>query len=259
MKIKEYIKPVSIAEAYELCSKGAVAIGGGAFLNLGERVIDQAVDLSGLDLDYIQERDSHIEIGAMATLREIETSSILKENFDGVLSKTAASIMGVQVRNISTIGGSIYGKFGFSDIITILLALDAKVELYHACCMDLESYLNSDMDKDIILKIIIKKNVSHAAFESVRKTETDFSILNAAAALVDGHLRLSIGARPGKAKLARGAIGFLDIVEASEAGTTLAVLASEELQFGSDIRGSEEYRRNLCKTLVKKCVQEVLQ
>jgi CO/xanthine dehydrogenase FAD-binding subunit len=260
LKINEYLKPASIDEAFVLCSEGAVVIGGGAFLNLGEKLIDKAIDLSSLGLDYINESVNQIEIGAMATLRDIETSSIIKQNFNGVLSKTAASIMGVQVRNISTIGGSIYGKYGFSDIITTLLALDAQVELYKAGFMSLENFLNSNVEKDIILKVSIKKNISNAVFASVRKTDTDFSILNVAAAMVEGHLRLSVGARPGRARLAKGAAYFLNpIGTPAEAEETLAVLTAEELQFGSDIRGSAEYRKELCKALVKRCIMEVLQ
>jgi CO/xanthine dehydrogenase FAD-binding subunit len=260
LNIKEYIKPSHIDEAYELCSKGAVAIGGGAFLHLGKQVIGQAIDLSGLGLDYINESDSHVEIGAMTTLRDIETSSIMKQNFKGVLPKTAASIMGIQVRNVATIGGAIYGKYGFSDIITTLLALDAQVELYLGGCMGLDHYLNSSIDKDIILKILIKKNISSAVFACEKKTHTDFSILNMAAALVEGQLRLCVGARPGRAKLSKGAMYFLKpIGSAAAAGETLSILVAEELQFGSDIRGSAEYRRELCKAMVKKCVMEVLQ
>lgn len=259
MKIKEYIKPASLEEAYELCSKGAVVIGGGAFLNLGDKLYEKGIDLSGLGLAYIQENDNQIEIGAMTTLRAIETSSIIKQNFNAVLSKTAASIMGVQVRNIATIGGAIYGKYGFSDMLTILLALDAKVELYNACCMSLESYLSSESERDIVLKVIIQKNISNAAFECVRKTDTDFSILNTAAAMVDGKLRLCVGARPGRAKLAKGAMSFFNPIDTAAEASALGVLASEELQFGSDIRGSEEYRKELCKALIKKCTAEVLQ
>lgn len=258
MKIKEYLKPRSIHEAYELLREGAVIIGGGAFLNLGEKQFNTALDLSALALKYIKENDSQVEIGAMATLSDIEKSSIVRQNFAGILSKTAASIMGVQLRNMATLGGSIFGKYGFSDIITALLVLDAEIELYKAGRMELESYLDSNMEKDIILKLIIKKNISGAAFACVRKTALDFSILNAAAAIVEGELRVCVGARPGRAKLVKE-ISLLEYKnQLPQFAEEAAAIACQELQYGSDIRGSAEYRRELCKTLVKRCVMEVL-
>lgn len=259
MKIKEYLKPRSMREAYELYSKGAVILGGGAFLNLGEKEIERAIDISALGLDYIKEDDQQIEIGAMTTLREIEISPVVNKSFSGVLSKAAASIMGVQVRNIATIGGSIYGKYGFSDLLTVLLALDAQIELYISGSMSLQSFLEREIEKDIIMRISIKKNVSKAAFACTRKTDTDFSMVNAAAAIVDGHLRLSVGARPGRAKLVKGAMSFFrPAAYGIEAAETLAVLTAEELEFGSDVRASDEYRKELCKTLIKRCAMEVL-
>lgn len=260
MKIREYLRPTSLSEAYELLSNEvAVVIGGGAFLNLGDRDIDKAIDIGLLGLDFIEEDDSRFSIGAATTLRDIELNPIAKNNFDGVLSKAAASIMGIQLRNVATIGGTVSGKYGFSDMLTTLLALNANIELYKAGIMSLEDFLNSNISKDIVLKVTIDKKVSKATFEGVRKVSTDFSVLNAAAALVDGKLRLCIGARPGRAKLAKGAMEFVNSIDSTEgASGVAAILAAEELTFGTDIRASEEYRKELCKTLVRHCIMEVL-
>jgi CO/xanthine dehydrogenase FAD-binding subunit len=261
LKIKEFIRPDSLQQANELLSsEGAFIVGGGAFMHLGDIEIKKAIDLHNLGLDYIVDGSEQIEIGAMTSLRELEISSVIKQNFNGILSKAAASIMGVQVRNIATIGGSIYGKYGFSDILTVMLALNAQVELYNAGLMSLENYLDSTLDKDIVLKVVINKSVSKASFECFRKTCTDFSVLNAAAALVKGKLRICVGARPGRAKVAKGAMSFLNIIDSSNTAAEMAgILAAEELQFGSDLRASEEYRKELCHALVKRCVLEVLQ
>lgn len=261
MKIKEYIRPADIKEACELLScEGAAVIAGGAFLNLSEGEISKAIDLSGLGLEYIKETDDGLELGAMTTLRDLETNSITKNLYGGVLADAAASVMGVQLRNIATLGGSIYGKYGFSDLLTVLLALNAKVELYKGGLMSLERYLDSDLDKDILLRVFIGRNVSKAAFANVRKSSTDFSVLNAAAAVVKDQLRIAVGSRPGRARLAKGAMNFLEIIGSLDNTADMAgVLAAEELQFGSDMRASAEYRKELCKVLVKRCVQEVLQ
>jgi CO/xanthine dehydrogenase FAD-binding subunit len=261
LKIKEFIRPDSLQLANELLSsEGAVIVGGGAFMHLSDIEVKKAIDLQNLGLGYIKESIEQIEIGSMTTLRELEMSSLTKQFFNGILSKAAASIMGVQVRNIATVGGSIYGKYGFSDVLTAMLALNAQVELYNSGLMSLESYLETSLDKDIILKIIISKSVSKASFECFKKTSTDFSVLNAAAAIVKGKLRICVGSRPARARVAKGAMSFLNIIDSTNTAAEMAgILAAEEIQFGSDIRGSEEYRKELCHTLVKRCVLEVLQ
>jgi CO/xanthine dehydrogenase FAD-binding subunit len=255
------MRPNSMQEANELLSsEGAVIIGGGAFMHLSDIEIEKAIDLKNLNLDYIRVSNEQIEIGAMTTLRELEINSITQKLFSGVISNAAASIMGVQVKNIATIGGSIYGKYGFSDILTVLLALDAKIELYNAGSMNLESFLESKLEKDIITKVIIRREVSKASFQCFKKTSADFSVLNTAAAIVNGKLRICVGARPARARVAKGAMSFINIIDSTNTAAEMAgILAAEELQFGSDIRASAEYRKELCHSLVKRCVLEVLQ
>lgn len=259
LKINEYVRPQSIREAYDLCFKGAVPIGGGAFLHLGDKAIETGMDLSALNLEYIKEDKKRIEIGSMTTLRALETNSITRQCFNGVIAKAASSIMGVQVRNMATVGGTVYGRFGFSDIITVLLALEAKVELYRAGVMPLEQFLECKIDRDLLIRIIVDKKFSKASFQNFRKTSSDFAVLNAAAAVSDGKLRLSIGARPAKAKLAVNAMSLINNGAAGEEAINKAAeAAAEELQFGSDARASAEYRKELCRVLAKRCMMEVL-
>ena len=48
------------------------------------------------------------------------------------MREAVRSIVGVQFRNLATVGGSIWGRFGFSDVLTLFLALDTRVLLYRA-------------------------------------------------------------------------------------------------------------------------------
>lgn len=260
MNIKEYFKPSHLDEAYELLQqKKGVIIGGGAFLHLGKRDIEAAVDISGLGLDYIKEDGGYIRIGAMATLREIENSSLLQQKFDGILSKTAAIIMGVQIRNMATIGGCVAGKYAFSDLLTSLLALDAEVILYKNGTMSLEKFMGEKIAKDLLVEIIIKDEKKKASYKNVRNTSTDFSILNAAAANCGSSIRIIVGARPGVAMVAAKASEYISKASLNEESAIYASeIASQELEFGSDLRGSAEYRKEICKALVKRCIMEVV-
>ena len=260
MNIKEYFRPDNIEEAYAMLKNhNGTAIGGGAFLQLAAKEIELAVDLSKLNLDFIEERKGQIEIGAMTTLRKVETSSLLQKSFDGVLNKTVSHIMGVQIRNTATIGGTVYGRYGFSDLITSLLALDAYVELYKGGRMSLEEFLDTKAEKDIVLKIIIKNHERNASYSCLRNTSTDFSILNTSVSKDKGKFRICVGARPFGAKLSYEAMDFINSVEVNEEKAVKAgEIASQSLKFASDIRGSLEYRKELCKILVKRCIMEVV-
>ncbi|MCY6959280.1 FAD binding domain-containing protein [Clostridium sp. ZC22-4] len=261
MRIKEYFKPSTLEQAYNvLQDKNATIIGGGTFLRLGAKKIDSALDLSDLGLDIIEDKEDKVEIGAMATLRQVEIDEALKNNFGGAISKSAAVIMGVQFRNVATAGGSVAGRYGFSDFITSLLALDTYVELYKGGKITLKEFLETKGKiKDIVTKIIIMKDNRKASFQNIRNTSTDFAILNAAASRVENKVKISVGARPGVAKLAEKAMEFLEGSELNEETAIKAgEIASEELSVGSDIRGSLEYRKELCKALVKRAIMEVI-
>ncbi|MFU0825074.1 FAD binding domain-containing protein [Clostridium sp.] len=262
MNIKEYIRPSSLDEAYEkLTSKErAVILGGGGYLKLGNKEIERAIDISNLGLEFIDEKEDSIEIGAMTTLREIEINKITNENFNGILSEAVKPILGVQMRNIFTIGGSVYGRYGFSDIITALLALDTYVELYKEGRMSLEKFLNREhKEKDILTKIVILKDNRKASFKSLRNTSTDFAILNAAVSRVENNFKVAVGARPGIAKLSKEAAEYLSAVELNEENAVKAgEIAADNLEFRSNIRGSAEYKKEICKALVKRGILEVI-
>lgn len=245
-------------EAYKIVEDGGTVIGGGAFLHLGKRNINSAVDISKLGLDFIKETEGFIEIGSAVTLREIEKNDSLRNHFDGILSKTAAVIMGVQIRNMATIGGTLSGKYGFSDLITSLLSLNTQLTFYKRGKISLEEYLKESIENDILIKAEIKKEEIKAEYLNLRNTSTDFSILNAAVSKCNNIYRIAVGARPGAAKLCYKAMGYIDKEGINnESAKKAGEMAAEELNFGSDIRSSEKYRKDICWILVKRALLEV--
>lgn len=262
LRINSYLRPKSIEEAYnELNSEGNnVVLGGGAYLRLGNRKIDKAIDLYGLNLNYIMEYDDFIEIGAMTTLREVETSEILKNNFDGIVNKAASVIMGVQLRNVATVGGTVGGRYGFSDFLTALLSLDTTVELFKKGEVSLEEFLSSSQtSRDIITKIKINKSITKASFKDLRNTATDFSILNVAVSKNVDNFKIVVGSRPGVATLAYKSMNLINSSQnPNENIDNLCNSLVEELKLGSDLRASVAYRKEVAKVLVKRALMEVL-
>lgn len=106
--IREYVKVSSLEEAYELNQKKAnVVFGGGVWLRLGRKNIQTAIDLSGLGLDEITEDEKEFSVGCMVSLRQLETHKGIDAYTKGAVKESLRHIVGVQMRNCATVGGSI--------------------------------------------------------------------------------------------------------------------------------------------------------
>lgn len=256
------VQPDNLAETYQILSdkRNNTILGGCAFLKMGSKRIGTAIDLTNLKLDYIKEQEGFIEIGAMTSLRELETHKLFNEYFNGVLPKSVHNIIGVQFRNGVTVGASVYAKYGFSDLLTALLVLDTEVELYKSGRMSLVDFLNRPKEKDILVRLWIKKTDRQATYLSLRKSASDYAVLNVAVSKLGEQWTVVVGARPSKAAIAFSASaalaqGNLSVEEIEDA----AQRASEELSFGTNMRGTADYRKALCRVLVKRGIMEVLQ
>jgi len=259
--IADYAFPKTLEEAYDILTdrKSNTILGGCAFLRLGSKRIGTAVDLSKLGLDFIRENCEWIEIGAMATFRDIEVNPILIKYFDGILPQSVSNIIGVQFRNIVTVGGTVYSQYGFSDLITALLALDTEVVLYKKGQMTLKDFLEENLDRDILIKIMIPKTERSAVFKMMRNSQSDYAILNAAVSSFQDEWKIVVGARPQRAKIAEEASKYLSSSQKTEEDIAYAAeLAAKELSFGTNIRASKEYREHISKVLIKRAVQEVI-
>ena len=258
--LNELVQVESLQEAYETLTKrrNNVIIGGSAFLRMGNKRIGTGIDLSNLGLNYIKEDENYVEIGAMTTFRDLETSEIINKYFSGVLSNSVKDIIGVQFRNVVTVGGSVFSKYGFSDLIVALLSLETEVELFNAKRISLNEFLSNDYEKDLLVRLFIKKNNSRAIYNSMRNSRSDYAVLNVSVSINEKNFKICVGARPQRAVVARNASEFLSNNELNEVNIEKAsLMASEELSFGSNIRGSKEYRKAICKSLVKKSLKEV--
>lgn len=263
MKIQAYQRPQTIKEAYQLLleSEHNMIMGGGAWLKLTNRQVETLIDISHLGVDTIQQEEDRIIIGAMTTLRALETSPIIQACTNGILANAANSIMGMNVRNIATIGGSIMGKYSFSDLITPLLAMNATLRFYKREPMPLAEFLQTKhMEQDILLAIEIPHQNSHGYFYNVKKTAIDFAVLNVAIVKGDS-IVIAIGARPGIAMVATKAMEFINAQAAftDDIIKQTAQIAQDEIHVSSNFRASEDYRELLVNVYVKRGLKEVCQ
>lgn len=251
-RAKEYVKAESLKEAYELNQKrSSVVVGGMMWLKMENQYKVTVIDMSDLGLDGIEETEEAFRIGCMCSLRKLELHEGLNRCFAGVFRACTAGIVGTQFRNGATVGGSVFGRYGFSDILTCLMMLDTYVELYAGGILPLKEFAAMKYDRDILVRIIIKKDGRKAAYVSQRRSKTDFPLIACGVAKKDGMFYVSIGARPQRAKLA--------VVPADGAAhkEELAKAATDQMDFHDNMRGSGEYRRHLAEVYVRRLMEQL--
>ncbi len=259
MTIREYKRAESLEEAWQLNQKKQNRIlGGMIWLKMETINVGTAIDLSGLGLDTIEETAESFSIGAMVTLRQLEQHPGLAAYTHGAMRETVRHIVGVQLRNLATVGGSIYSRFGFSDVLTMFLAMDCDVELYKGGILPLREYAQRPYDRDVLIRLIVKKEPAQYYYQSVRNSQTDIPVLTCAAARMEtGAYRIVIGARPLRA------VQFEFPAEPALAAEQRAAQIAESIKAqiitGSNMRGSAEYRRHLSGVLAKRAVLELEQ
>lgn len=249
--IQNYVKAKSLEEAYELNQKRNNRIlGGMLWVKMTTANVNTVIDLSELGLDTIEETDEEFILGAMVTLRELENHEGLNAYTDNAVKDALKDIVGVQFRNLATIGGSIWGRFGFSDVLTVFLSMDTYVELYKAGTIPLSEFVKMKYDRDLLIRIRVKKTPGKYTYDAVRIQRTDFPVITCAISKVAGEYRLVVGARPGKARLLLDENNLLAEGITQESITAFAKWASGKLPTGTNNRGSAAYRSRLIRTLI---------
>lgn len=271
----QYVRAQSLDEAYELYQKKPnFVLGGMLWLKMKNKTLGTAIDLCDLGLDQIDEDENEFRIGAYATLRQIETHEALNAYTHGAIAESVRHIVGVQFRNVATVGGSIWGRFGFSDVMTIFRALGAKVQLHKAGIMDLDEFAALPRTtRDVLVSVIVPKNAKGVVYLSQRNQSTDFPVLTCAVANRSGRYVAVIGASPYMAEPVWDEDGILDcladaktdgnaaLTDNSETNAKIdkfAEYVAEHIRFGSNIRAGAEYREMICRVLTRRAVTQSL-
>lgn len=272
----QYVRAQSLDEAYELYQKKPnFVLGGMLWLKMKNKTLGTAIDLCDLGLDQIDEDENEFRIGAYATLRQIETHEALNAYTHGAIAESVRHIVGVQFRNVATVGGSIWGRFGFSDVMTIFRALGAKVQLHKAGIMDLDEFAALPRTtRDVLVSVIVPKNAKGIVYLSQRNQSTDFPVLTCAVANRSGRYVAVIGASPYMAEPVWDEDGILDGITGAKSDGNKALTENSEnnekiekfagyvadhIRFGSNIRAGAEYREMICKVLTRRAVKQSLE
>lgn len=255
--IKNYVMADSLEQAASLKEKGRtnVIVGGNLWLRMGHRTMQNAIDLSRLNLNHIEEDAEGFRIGCMVTLRDLEVHEGLNQTFGSVFREAVRHIVGVQFRNLATVGGSVFPRFGFSDVLTAFMACDSYVELYHGGRIPMRKFAQMPLDNDILTHIYVKKDGRRICYQSYRITETDFPVLTCAVAKKEDKFETVLGARPKRAICIEDVV--LQAPEKEKERQAYVQQVVEQVAFGSNMRGSAAYRKELAKVLIERALLEL--
>ena len=137
-KSMEYFEPKTISDALSLLAKhGAEAkiIAGGTDVMVDIKYKEEPGFLVNIKkipgLDGIRENGGSLRIGALATIRDVETSAVVRDKLP-VLWESSHQFASLQIRNTATIGGNICRASPSGETLTPLLVLEAKGKLAFA-------------------------------------------------------------------------------------------------------------------------------
>ena len=150
--------PESFEEAIQLMKEhGAKPISGGTAVTtlIKEKIFQPTtmVNLRKLEKDhaYIIEENGQIKIGALTTLRDIETSEIVKRNHP-VVSNCLSKIASIRIRNVATIGGNLAHADPDLDLPPVLAGLDAHIDIIGEDgerSMDIKEFIQGYYETDL--------------------------------------------------------------------------------------------------------------
>lgn len=282
----ELAEPRSLREAVSLLSSGGEggeptrAIAGGTALMLmmkaGVFQPRRLVSLRGVESRYseiVTAPDGGLRIGALATLRALERSALVKQAAP-VITQTLRTLSNVRVRNVATLGGHLAHGDPHMDLPPVLTALGAQVrtlsaagereravgELYNGY------YETALADDELISEIIVPPQHGWRAtyLKITTRAADDWPTLGLAVALqLDANVvqdaRLVVSAAtntPLRLKAAEHALcgAALDAATLARCGDA----AAAEAELAGDAHGSSAYKRELLRVYTQRALRQAL-
>ncbi len=284
MKRFELLESDSIEEACQLLSRygeeAKVFAGGTALVKLmKKRLVHPSclVNIKGIKgLHYIREDQDGLKIGALVTLREIETSPLVRQRLR-VIAEMVHTIGSVQIRNVGTLAGNLCFADPASDPAPILIALgtDLKIGgLEGKRLLPLEEFqtdfYETVLSHDEILEEIqipfLPKGSGAVYLKHTMRVAFDLAVVGVAVRLdmndkndVCMNSKIVLGgvaSTPVRVKKAETLLNGKAVNDALIAKVAMA--ASSEVDPIQDVRASAEYRREMIEVFVERGIREAL-
>ena len=222
------------------------------------------ISLAGLGLDGIGETPGGYVIGAMATHDAVVTYPGFQRELIA-LAEASAVIGGRQVRNIATVGGNIVNASPAADLVPVLLALDAIVELRGPAgtrSLPLDRFLvergrTVRRADEILTSVRFAKPPAASAtafIKAGRRKAMEISVICVAAHLVQGgKARIAVGAAASRTVRVPAAEALVEH-QGAAAFADAGRIAAGQVTPIDDVRSSARYRKLLVAALVERAL-----
>jgi carbon-monoxide dehydrogenase medium subunit len=294
MKWEEYLVPTSLEEALAMLKERqgqARVIAGGTDLIIQlkkrESTARCLVDVTNLDeLKGIELEDGFVRVGACVTHQELASSGLIRERA-AALAEGASQVGSPQIRHMGTVGGNIVNAQPAADTVVPLMALEAEVEVATATGTRRESLgglcvgpgqCTVDATAEILTGVRFRALGPNqgSAFERLAKRKAlSLPILNTAVVVTLKEWRMENGDRRDTFQEVRLAVGPVAptpfrarkaeealrgaAVEAQAIAAALELAAQEAQPRTNPVRGSQEYRREMVKVLLRRSIERAVQ
>jgi aerobic carbon-monoxide dehydrogenase medium subunit len=262
----------SLGDAHSLLEQygedAAVVCGGTELLlllKLGFASYGHLIDVKGIEeLGGVRAENGWLVIGSTATHREIERSALVLEHLPA-LAAMERNVANIRVRNVGTLGGNLCFSDPHSDPATFLLALDAEVD-HDGGRIPLSEFLVGPYETALSHGQLLRSvripipdrgtGIAHRKLSFHERPAATVAVaVRAESGMVVGASIAvgSVGARPVRATAAAEALvgqPSTDVAALAEAAT----LAAEAANAVEDANGSIEYKQQLVRVLVERCV-----
>jgi carbon-monoxide dehydrogenase medium subunit len=277
----ELYQPRSLQEASRLVKEngpGGYFLAGGTDLVIAMKekglVPKYIVDLKRIGgLSGIRENgDATISIGALTTMRELETSPLIKAKYP-FLAQSAAEVGSIQIRNRATVGGNMANATPSADVAPSLVALDALARISGeagARDLPLEDFFRGPGRTvlavgEILTEIVIPKTGPDLVGEYIKFSPREMMDLAYVGVAVTydfdrnarkcTRARIVLGAVAPTPIRATKAEAILEGQTVNEALAEKAgAMAAEEARPISDVRSTADYRRAMVGAMTKRAI-----
>jgi len=272
----EYFRPQCIEEAVKSLidfGETARAIAGGTDLMVEKPpFVNCLVDLTNLNLGYVDKEGDGIKIGALTKISGLEESPVLQQGPYSAIAAAARSIGSPGIRNMATLGGNLCNGVPSADMPPVLIALDGKARIFGS--QGTRTVPLGDFFKDarktalkhdeILLDIFIPAPPAHtgADFQKIGRTAVDLALVNVGVRVTcdgEGHCEESVIVLGAVAPTPMRAVKAEEVLKGKKITEALiekaAISASAEVLPIDDVRASAEYRRELIVHLTKNALK----
>lgn len=280
----EYYAPTSVPEVLDLINEhgyDAKILAGGQSLvpMMNFRLVQPAVlvDINNIpELAEIQADGKGVKMGAMVRHSQAERDTLIKERAP-LIHETMPQIATIQIRNRGTIGGSLSHADPSAELVVVSTVLEAEFRIKSQAGERVVpardffvGLLMTVMEpQEMLLEVSIPALPQRSGWslKEVARRPHDFALMGVAAVLTldkkdrcqDARLvYLSAGDGPISAPEAAGMLKGEEITpDLIEAAAEKA--AADEIDPGSDIHATVDFRRHLANVLTRQALEEAYQ